>query len=40
MKDFVEVDAVHEKNKPNYFGKKGDTAKKHTSGTVKGVLQL
>ena len=35
MKDFVEVDAVHEKNKPNYFGKKGDTAKKHTSGTVK-----
>ena len=35
MKDFVEVDAVHEKNKPNYFAKKGDTAKKHTSGTVK-----
>ena len=35
MKDFVEVDAVHEKNKPNYFGKKGDIAKKHTSGTVK-----
>ena len=35
LKDFVEVDAVHEKNKPNYFGKKGDTAKKHTSGTVK-----
>jgi len=35
MNDFVEVDAVHEKNKPNYFGKKGDTAKKHTSGTVK-----
>jgi len=35
MSDSIEQPAVHEKGKPNYFGKKGDTAKKHTSGTVK-----
>tara|TARA_B100001094_G_C18189900_1_gene806402 strand:- start:2394 stop:3161 length:768 start_codon:yes stop_codon:yes gene_type:complete len=35
MSDSVEIDGLHEKGKPNYFGKKGDTAKKHTSGTVK-----
>ena len=35
MTDFIEQDAMHEKGKPNYFGKKGETAKKHTGGTVK-----
>ncbi len=35
MSDSIEQPALHEKGKPNYFGKKGDIAKKHTSGTVK-----
>lgn len=35
MSDYIEMPAVHEKDKPNYFGKKEQTAKKHTSGTVK-----
>ena len=35
MSDSIEISAVHEKGKPEYFGKKGTTAKKHTSGTVK-----
>ena len=35
MSDYVEIDGLHEKGKPNYFSKKGETAKKHTSGTVK-----
>ena len=35
MSDFIEISAVHEKGKREYFGKKGTTAKKHTSGTVK-----
>ena len=35
MSDFIETPAVHEKGKPNYFGKKGETAKKHSGGTVK-----
>ena len=35
MSSHLEIDAVHEKDKRNYFGKKGTTAKKHTSGTVK-----
>jgi len=35
MSDYIESDAVHEKGKPNYFGKKGTTAKKWSGGTVK-----
>lgn len=35
MSEAIEVDAQHEKGKPNYFGKKGDTAKKFSTGTVK-----
>ena len=35
MSDYIEQDAVHEKGKKNYFGKKGTTAKKSTNGTVK-----
>ena len=35
MSDYIEQPARREKGKPNYFAKKGDTAKKHTSGTVK-----
>ena len=35
MSDYIESDAVHEKGKKNYFGKKGDIAKKWSSGTVK-----
>tara|TARA_A100001011_G_scaffold394024_1_gene485400 strand:+ start:107 stop:865 length:759 start_codon:yes stop_codon:yes gene_type:complete len=35
MDSHIEMPAVHEKGKRDYFGKKGDTAKKHTSGTVK-----
>ena len=35
MNDAIETPAIHEKGKPSYFGKKGDTAKKHTGGTVK-----
>lgn len=35
MPESIEIPAVHEKGKRDYFGKKGTTAKKHTSGTVK-----
>ena len=35
MQDYIEIPAVHEKNKKNYFGKKGSTAKQHSTGTVK-----
>ena len=35
MNDAIETPAIHEKGKPSYFGKKGETAKKHTGGTVK-----
>ena len=35
MSDYIESDAVHEKGKPNYFGKKGIIAKKWSGGTVK-----
>ena len=35
MNDSIEQPANHEKGKPSYFGKKGDTAIKHSSGTVK-----
>lgn len=35
IKDYIEIPAVHERNKRHYFGKKGSTAKQHTAGTVK-----
>ena len=35
MSDYIETSGNHEKGKPSYFGKKGDTAKKFTNGTVK-----
>tara|TARA_B100000029_G_C17283761_1_gene854390 strand:- start:179 stop:820 length:642 start_codon:yes stop_codon:yes gene_type:complete len=35
MDSHIEIPAVHEKDKKNYFGKKEETAKKHTGGTVK-----
>ena len=35
MSNYIEQDAMHEKGKPHYFGKKGLTAKNHTGATVK-----
>lgn len=35
MNDYITQDAIHEKGKPNYFGKKKDTAIKWSGGTVK-----
>jgi len=35
MSHYIEQDAIHEKGKPHYFGKKGSTAKNHTGATVK-----
>lgn len=35
MSDYIETSGNHEKGKPSYFGKKGETAKKFTNGTVK-----
>ena len=35
MNDYITQDAVHEKGKADYFGKKKETAIKWTSGTVK-----
>ncbi len=35
MDSHIELPANYEKGRKNYFGKKDDTAKKHTGGTVK-----
>lgn len=35
MSDYIETSGNYEKTQARYFDRKGDTAKKHTSGTVK-----